>query len=292
MYIYDSGKSGSGGGLHGIYGIGLDPSLRVPDSTMPPYSWICALDVHFSGRGKATPGVTRRTGFLISPRHVLTVALGLTHTDGAPDTLRKIVVTPGLDGAKSSGKARAPFGSVDLKAGDWWIPNQYYQPGGSAWNVALLTLPKLLPKIPGERFGFWFLKPATPATLAGGTVSTSGYPSGECNRDPRMAERSVRVEAGWASTQLRATGTVLPTREPLPSEGKFLYDGATCSDMMGSPLWLETDRRSVVAMHLFSDFPDYSTRDAQRVSVGFALRPEILDLLRQRLSLDQVRATF
>jgi hypothetical protein len=154
----------------------------------------------------------------------------------------------------------------------------------------VLTLPKPLQKIPGGTHGHFFLEPSTVESLAGSTVATSGYASGECTRDFTMDQKAVLVEARWASTQWQASGKVEPAKKPLSGYGNFLHHAATCADMMGSPMWKNTDRLNIVAMQLFSDFPDYEV--GKRLSVGFALRPEILDVVRQRVSLDQVRPTF
>jgi V8-like Glu-specific endopeptidase len=294
MYIYDSGGNERLSGLHGTVGeIGaMDPALRVPDSKMPPFSWICALDVHYSGRGDNTRGVVRRTGFLISSRHVLTAALGLARTDGSKDNVRKITVTPALDGSKPSAKERAPYGSIDLKPDEWWIPDQFFgSGGGESWGIAVLTLPKILDRIPGGKFGHWALRASTAATLAGRTVRTSGYASGECTREGKMPDRSVVVDPQWASTQWQASGAVQPAIESIAGHfGNFLYEGATCAGMMGSPIWEKTDRLHAVAINLYSDFPEYA--GLRRFSVGLALKPELVELVRQRLALAHVRPTF
>jgi V8-like Glu-specific endopeptidase len=293
MYIYERGTELLSG-LHGAVGeIGaMDPRLRVPDAKMPPFSWICALDVHLSGRGDSTRGVVRRTGFLISPRHVLTAAQGLMKTDGSRDNVRKITVTPALDGSKPSGKERAPYGSIDLKPGEWWIPDQYFNSGGGeSWGIAVLTLPKTIDKIPGGKFGHWALRASTAETLAGTTVSTSGYASGECTRDGTMPDRRVYADPQWVSTQWQASGVVQPAIKSIAGYfGNFLYEGATCDGMMGSPIWKKTDQLHAVALNLHSDFPEYA--GTRRFSVGLALKPELVELVRQRLALAHVRPRF
>jgi hypothetical protein len=104
MYVYDHKYFD---GLHGTHAAigeidGSDTGQRVKNTNEPPYRWICALDVYFAS------DVIRRTGLLISPRHLITTAHNLfkrSTTNGQPSLeAQKVTVTPGLDGTTLLGK--------------------------------------------------------------------------------------------------------------------------------------------------------------------------------------------
>ena len=136
MYLYDSLPSGAYRGTAISLGELGRATKRAPvqDSTKAPYRWICAIDVHFPRQDKRRSQI-QATGFLISPRHIVTAARNLvrgstpeanwrTEPGTRVDAL-KVTVTPALNGAPALGKKRAPAGSIDLEPPDWWIPNQY-----------------------------------------------------------------------------------------------------------------------------------------------------------------------
>ena len=287
MYIYDHNYPQHCNWAHSAIGEmdGADTLQHVKNTSEPPYRWICALDVYFSF------GVIKGTGFLISPRHVLTVAHHLNKTKvaigGPPVEAQKVIVTAGLDGAKLFGKSRAPVGSIELKPGDWWIPKQYLTLGLLEWNIAVLTLPSELPSLHGMSYGHWSDRRFAPLTtitaavgssLVGATVSVCGYPA----------------DKGSASTQWEAFGKVQPTVMSVQSVGAILYDAQTSNGMDGAPVWLKEGGLRLVAMHLFNDLKQLNPETYQPGlhSAGLVMRAEIVDLLRQRIVIERIPPTF
>jgi len=288
MYLYDhkysDGRQGTGVAIGAIDG--PDTSQRVKNTSEAPYRWICALDVYFSS------GLVKGTGLLISPRHVLTTAQNLNKTmiatGGPPVEAQKVIVTPGLDGAKLLGKQRTPVGSIELKPGDWWIPNQYLTLGVLEWNVAVLTLPRELPLLQGMTYGHWSdgrfnprttIVATTAASLGGATVSVSGYPA----------------DKGGASTQWEVFAKVQPGFVGVESVGAMVYDvEASTGTLGGAPVWQKDGGLRLVAIHLFDDakLSNPKTYQPEVHSVALVMRAEIVDALRQRIVIERIPPTF
>jgi hypothetical protein len=323
MYLYERDYQKPDARTRGALGeteSGARPE-RVADVTQPPYRWICALDIQVPSASGSRPALRRATGVLISPRHVLTAAHNVTGTrsstkngvltEARADALR-ITVTPGLDGAASRGRQRAPVGSMDLKPGDWWIPSQHYTSATFKWDFAVLTLPKELPPFNKMTYGHWSdpryaprtsLAPVTGASLVGGTVSLAGYVAGNCSKsceacdETSPAPDSIPPSPGQLSTQAESSGLVIPGGPALESDGLILFTGQTCIGMTGAPVWQKTGSLRLVAIHVSSNMIQFRKTppqrlDEQRLHVGLLMRAEIVALLRQRLAIDHVRPTF
>ena len=312
MYLHDPRSSGHrDGGCRAMDGIqGSERRLPVSDSTQAPYRWICALEVHFLSFEARPKQVASATGFLISPRHVLTAASNLsrviprTRLDQPPmgkflEPI-KVVVTPGLDGSKLI--AKKPAGSIDLKPGDWWIHEHYPPAGDFAWDVAVLTLPRELSPFRGMPYGYWgddrfvprtMIGAATPASLLRSTVSTCGYPGGTCVDDPLQPFDTVVTERR-GSTLAETSGTVQAARPTLTDMGLIVFDAPTCDGMTGGPVWQTAGGLRAVALHEGSGLRHYNveTYVQEQLSFALTLRPEILDAVRQRVTLDRIRPAF
>lgn len=309
MYIYVRRAPGHHGHQSGVLGeLGRAERLRsVKDSTRAPYRWICALDVHFPARPDISAPV-RRTGVLISPRHVLTAARNLTRLyagktieqmlTGDRVEARMITVTPGLDGSRSK-KKRAPIGSVDLKPGEWWIPPQYRQSGDFGWDLAVLTLPRELPAFNGMTYGHWSDARYSPRTtiaavaaesLAGSTLTLAGYPAGWCFNPQRPEDSVTGVNP---SAQSETYGKGRPTQPELSAKHRLMvHDVPTCVGMDGAPMWINAGGLRLVAIQTGPEFRHLNPVVEEKLGTALPLRQEIVDTLRQRILLDRIRPTF
>jgi V8-like Glu-specific endopeptidase len=298
---------------HAPGGLGLvtppDHRQLVRDTRIVPHRWICALDLFFPWKG----GEQRNagTGFLISPRHILTAGHNIRPAAGV-EALR-ITVTPGSDGASVLGKPKGPVGSVTLTRKDWWVAPQFANPTDHRWDVALLVLPTELPAFRGMTYGYWgdpryepatVFTPMQAAPVLGPIVHVSGYPADKCG-DKTCAPCSaqvpaaydpVRAKSNWASMQWASAGAILPD----PPAGLILHNADTCTGMSGSPVW-ELRRKAdgkqsmvLVAMHTgVYTRQNRITRVDETLNRGISLSDQaIRDMLRARMIRDKVRALF
>jgi V8-like Glu-specific endopeptidase len=316
MYIYDRTLSAPYQRTHDGLGviIGGDARQRARDLHKAPYRWICALDLQFPFQGSSQ--LNKGTGFLMSPRHVLTAAHNVTPSPGVEAL--SITVTPGLDGTKLLGKQQAPVGSQEIRPGQpsvgpltpagWWVPPEYKTNRQPVWDFALLTLPKDFPVLHGMPYGYWTdahyapwtkIAAVTASALVGSAVSLSGYPADKCRNDacapcvPSVPADydSARGKLGWASTQWEAGGTV----QPDPPPGLILYDADACTGMSGSPVWQNTTAGDLqlVAIHTGTQTrSNPKTGLNETFNRGIPLVAQLLNLLRQRMLSDRERAKF
>ena len=308
MYISTSNQAAT----TTIPGLGLvtppDSRELVRDTRVVPYRWICALDLFYPWRGGEQRN--RGTGFLVSPRHVLTAAHNVRPAVGVD--ARRITVTPAMDGTSLLNKPHGPVGSVTLTPKDWWAPPEFKNPTRDhTWDFALLTLPKEFPAFRAMPYGYWGAKHFEPATqfthpAAAGlqpVVHVAGYPSDKC-RDKDCAPCAgspvdydpVRDKANWASMQWTSAGAV----RPAAPTGLLLYDADTCAGMSGGPVWQLTKQpdgkwtMTLVAIHGGTyTRPDPMTKVDETLNRGLFLGTKsVQDLLRDRMRRDGVRPLF
>jgi len=284
--------------------VGADGRQRVGDVTRPPYRWICSLDLFFPFNG--APQLNKGTGFLISPRHVLTTAHNVTPAPGV--RALSINVVPGLDGTNLLGKPAAPVGSLTVLPVSCWVPSPYETTRDLAWDFALLTLPREVPPHRGSPYGYWSDPRFAPATrvlpirsgsLTGAAVSIAGYPADKCGtKDCAPCAPSspasydpLRAKSSWASTQWEATGTI----QAGPPPGLIIYNADSCVGMSGSPVWQSPKPGELVLIGIHTGaHQQVNTQTGQTENLGRAvpLVGQLVDLLRQRMQTDVDRSTI
>jgi V8-like Glu-specific endopeptidase len=281
----------------------------VRDTGIAPYRWICALDLFYPWKGGEQRN--RGTGFLISPRHVLTAGHNIRPVAGVE--AMRITVTPGMDGASLLGKPKSPVGSVKLTRSDWWVPPQFTNPTDHRWDFAVLVLPTELPAHRGMTYGHWGDARYAPATVfapvqaaagLGPIVHVAGYPADKCGDNtcaPCTGRASVdydpvRTKSNWASMQWASAGAI----QPDPPPGLILYTADTCTGMSGSPVWELRKRPDgkfsmvLVAIHA-GTYPRQNpiTKVAEKLNRGTFLGDQVVrEMLRARVIRDKVRPLF
>lgn len=225
-----------------------DERVRIRDTSSVPFRWVCSLDVT---RGST---LSRGSGLLIGPRHVLTAAHNIYDTRGAgPDS---VYVAPARNGADH------PFGRI--KAVAYTTSSRYLtQPtAGSRFDFALVTLESDASAIRsraigGARLGHWSsptdglqtnLQPLDSGFLSGRPVTVCGFPGDKCDGeacDPtRGWKREQQANTMWSHFGSASFTAGLP--------GIVLYTADTSPGQSGSPVWMRftTGRRSLVGVHV------------------------------------------
>jgi V8-like Glu-specific endopeptidase len=205
--------------------IGRDTRVRVPDTKVGPYRYICHLE--YSGPGYVLLG----SGTLIGPRTVLTAGHCIHGEDGKllPNPSR-MAVMPGRDGASK------PFGTA--RAAEF-IP---YTEVASV-DIGIIRLAEPI----GNTAGYWtrdwaknasdplgrsILRGNLPLPAGKLTVNLSGYPGDK----PR-------------GTPWRAYNTTVSL-----AAGVLAYENDTFGGHSGSPVWVKRDAtmggRVLVGVHV------------------------------------------
>ena len=166
-------------------------STPVANTLQVPFRWICLLEGHFSD--SVFTKAAMATGFLISPRHVLTCGHCLTTRIalGGVTSVRKmdsVKVTPGRSGSQAPLGSSAVTTAAAIRVSDAWERSNATDLDA---DFGLLTLPQPMPR-PGD---FWngggVPRMAPSPTLAAGTVvRTAGYPRANCPTDLPCADAS------------------------------------------------------------------------------------------------------
>jgi V8-like Glu-specific endopeptidase len=257
-----------------------DERVRIRDTSSVPFRWVCSLDVT---RGDT---LSRGSGLLIGPRHVLTAAHNIYDTSGAgPDS---VYVAPARNGAE------LPFGRI--KAVAYTTSSRYLsQPvAGSRFDFAMVTLESDASvlrsrAVGGGRLGHWSsptdglqtdLQSLNSGFVSGRPVTVCGFPGDKCDGeacDPaRGWKREQQANTMWSHFGSASFTAGLP--------GIVLYTADTSPGQSGSPVWMRfsTGRRSLVAVHVSTN--RVVNADTGRATItanrGVLLDRDVLSLIR------------
>ena len=207
---------------------GRDDRVLVTDTLTVPARWVCAIDLFTDDPklGKGAPlvkSLSRATGILIGPCHVLTAAHVLDDATIVVDgTERKAPVTRvRVSPARNGNNDKHPLGSA------WSSAFRRPQTFNALNDYALIVLESDLSQATHRAFkgplGYWGKDPQVaalqvldPATLGAPACTVIGYPGDRCGKKPiEHVERKIRHCAQrqpdiWASTAWQSTGTARP----------------------------------------------------------------------------------
>lgn len=276
----------------------VDGRRQVPEGELlaAPYRWICSLDVTFERpypkayerQLARASGLTRSTGLLIGPRHVLTSAHSLyLDGHGRPSS---VYVAPGRSGRDD------PFGRI--KAVARLVPGRALEGPGLVreHDYGMVILDRDIAgtrhdALGGRPFGHWgsstlgegtVLRALDRAFLTGKPVNTSGYPGDRCGSDPLDLDdpRAACDTRDQATTQWRHSGAVSWDT----STRLFCHTADTARGQSGSPVWIffRDGRRFLVGVHVDAGcfVRDAQRRPISRLNRAVHINAEVLAMLR------------
>jgi len=274
--------------------LGADDRKVVRNTTAAPYRWVCCLDLYYPDPDDSKKlQFYRGSGTLIGEKHVLTCGHNLVNNiEGSKGTTRKlavkrIVVTPGRNGAATTARGKAPFGkcrAASCRTSDQWKASLDRQ-----YDFGLIKLQR---NLGGGSTGYWGspskgqktkIEVVDPSAMSGKILNLSGYPGDKCKDQPPVGSASKAMiqacaESDWASAQWRASGSVV---NPSPSGNPRLivYNPDTFGGHSGSPVWFyyANGVRNLIAIHT-GNWPPLS---ANR---GVRLTAENLNLVKKWMS--------
>lgn len=251
--------------------IGADERRLIRDTTVVPFRWICALDLFFADPDNPAEEILfRGTGTLISPRHVLTAGHNLYDViEGSSGTsrlsdVRRVVVTPGLNGANRS--TPRPFGSS--RSTHTRTSSQWRSSRNAEFDYGLITLRDPLGSrrfraLGQQPLGFWGsrdhgantrINPREPSFLQNKQVNLCGYPGDKCRDRPAtgsatQAQVLACPTAVWASTQWNSFDRIVQAA-PATVPRLIFYQMDTFGGHSGSPVWIRwREFRNLIGIH-------------------------------------------
>lgn len=217
--------------------LGGDERVAVHDTTRFPWRAICQLEVHF-----ATGARLVGSGALIGPDVVLTAA-HCVYEHRLLGEAREILVAPGRKGH------RLPYGQH--RATIAWLHEAWKKRRSPDRDVAVLRLAEAV----GDRTGWFGLAPCDGRYLRRAVLNLAGYPV-----DLPVAPLEERGKHQyWSASK--------PLRCP---PGLIHYSADTYYGQSGSPVWIWTGQRQIVAVH---------TTGATRYNAATRITPELSRLL-------------
>jgi monoamine oxidase len=249
--------------------IGRDDRVRVTDTLTLPARWVCAIDllVDDPKRGKGASQIeslSRGTGILIGPSHVLTAAHVFDDASLEVDgSIRKVpVARVRVSPARNGDNTSHPLGAAYSKA--FHRPQHFTAENDYALIVLDRDLSQATHKSMKGRLGYWGQSPQVaalrvldPANFADAMVSVIGYPGDRCGNDvikgddATQKENRIRYCAQrrhdeWASTAWQSSGTA----HPRAATGLMLHDADTYEGESGGPIFLRRgDTLDLLGVH-------------------------------------------
>ena len=248
--------------------LGHDDRVRVTDTLTLPARWVCAIDLFVEDPkyGKGAPQIeslSRGTGILIGPSHVLTAAHVFDDASVEVDgNMRKVpVARVRVSPARNGDNTSHPLGSAFSKA--FRRPRGFTADNDYALIVLDQDLSKKTHKSMKGALGYWGQSPQVaalrvldPAKLRDPTVSVIGYPGDRCGNDVIKGDDAAQLERrirhcaqqqrdDWASTAWQSSGTAHPN-----AGGLMLHDADTYEGQSGGPIFLRRgDTLDLLGVH-------------------------------------------
>ena len=144
---------------------GVDDRIRIFNTQENPFSFICALDLHFPEHVSAIPFVG--TGALISPNVVLTCAHNI-YDHQSKTAIHRITAAPG-----QAGLNQKPFGIID--AARAFVPQEFMQSETSRLEFDYAAL--ILREPVGNDTGHFGIIEASIADLVEHNIHLTGFPA-------------------------------------------------------------------------------------------------------------------
>jgi monoamine oxidase len=248
---------------------GNDDRARVTDTLTLPARWVCAIDllVDDPKKGKGAPQIeslSRGTGILIGPSHVLTAAHvfddASVEVDGA---IRKVpVARVRVSPARNGDNTSHPLGWAYSKA--FRRPQRLTAENDYALIVLDRDISQATHKSMKGPLGYWGRSPQVaalrvldPAKFSDPAICVIGYPGDRCGNDiikgddETQKENHIRYCAqrrhdDWASTAWQSSGTA----HPRAAAGLMLHDADTYEGQSGGPIFLRRgDTLDLLGVH-------------------------------------------
>ena len=234
-----------------------DDRVRVTNTRVPPFSYICKLEMVFIDSRSRLPRNFIGTGTLVSPSKILTAAHCLFDREHSYGYAQRVRVIPGKNGPGRT-RREEPFGfawsrRLDVPATWRTAANQRT---AMSFDYGVITLDRPI----GRRLGWWRRIAHKPdALLQRNRLNTSGYPGDRGgNHQYRVYDRVVRVH---------------------PDRLEYFHD--IMGGQSGSPIWVRwQDYRTIVGIVTTHDDP----LTAVRANTGVRITPPILANIRRWLT--------
>jgi V8-like Glu-specific endopeptidase len=241
--------------------IGRDTRVRVANTTLAPFRYICNLEYDFPAA--THPGVGTRamcSGTLIGPSTILTAGHCMSGLDP-----RRMRIIPGRNGALE------PLPATQAVA--FHLAPSFREASPTDYGIIHLRHPI------GNRVGYWTvgysrssLDPVGTSILArpasalrlGQIVNISGYPADKpdgagCTRPTQPRNRCFHSALNDPRRQ-RSCGTFQYLARNVsirPQRGMLEYQNDTCPGHSGSPIWIENPPnaggRTLIGVHVAGD---------------------------------------
>jgi monoamine oxidase len=249
--------------------IGHDDRVRVSDNFALPARWVCAIDllVDDPKQGKGAPQIeslSRGTGILIGPSHVLTAAHVFDDASLEVDgRMRKVpVARVRVSLARNGDNTSHPLGAAYSKAVH--RPPRFNVENDYALIVLDRDLSKATHKSMKGPLGYWGQSPKVaalrvldPAKIGDPAICVIGYPGDRCGKDIITGDDAAQMESRirycaqrrhdeWASTAWQSSGTA----NPRAGTGLMLHDADTYEGESGGPIFLRRgDTLDLLGVH-------------------------------------------